>query len=82
LDIFSQHARKLYPAIKRMPVRQVQAFAALVLARARDDAQAQAIVDDLAHRYPADALLNGYWLPTTRAIIEINRKNPAKALAY
>jgi eukaryotic-like serine/threonine-protein kinase len=34
----------------------------------------------LAKRNPLNTVTNGYWLPTVRAAIEINRTNPAKAL--
>ena len=67
--------------LRQMPSRQVQTFSALVLARAGDNARAEAIADDLASRHPSDTLLNGYWLPAIRATIEMNRKNPAGALA-
>jgi eukaryotic-like serine/threonine-protein kinase len=68
--------------LRQMPSRQVQTFAALVLARAGDNARAEAIADDLARRFPTDTLLKGYWLPAIRATIEMNRKNPAGALKY
>ena len=67
--------------LRKIPSRQVQTFAAFVLARAGDNARAEAIADSLASQYPSDTLLNGYWLPAIRAAIEINRKNPARALA-
>jgi predicted Zn-dependent protease len=34
----------------------------------------------LEKRFPVDTLLRDYWLPTTRAAIEVNRSNPAKAI--
>jgi len=68
-------------ALRQMPSRQVQTFAALVLARAGDNPRADAIADELASRYPSDTLLKGYWLPVIRATIEMNRKNPTGALA-
>jgi hypothetical protein len=36
--------------------------------------------DDLARRYPLDTLINGYWLPTIRAAIELDHNNPAQAI--
>jgi tetratricopeptide (TPR) repeat protein len=42
--------------------------------------RAEQMADDLAKRFPADTAVNRYWLPTIRAAIEINRKNPAKAV--
>jgi len=59
------------------PVRTV---AALVLARAGDTARAEAIVKDLNRKFATDTLLNGYWIPSIQAAIEIDRKNPARAI--
>jgi eukaryotic-like serine/threonine-protein kinase len=55
-------------------------MAALTLARAGDTARAQSMADDLGKHSPLNTVLNGYWLPTTRAAIELNRKHPDKAL--
>ncbi len=58
----------------------VQSFAALALARAGDSVRAQKLADQLQKQYPLDTMINGYWLPTTRAAIEINRNHPSKAI--
>jgi eukaryotic-like serine/threonine-protein kinase len=58
----------------------VQALAALALARAGDVARAGAITQELSQRFPNDIWLNSYWLPSIRAAIEIERKNPARAI--
>jgi serine/threonine protein kinase/Tfp pilus assembly protein PilF len=60
--------------------RDLRTLAALVLARAGDAAQAQEMSNDLARRYPVDTLVNGYWLPTIRAAIELDYNNPAEAI--
>ena len=60
--------------------RDVQTLAALVLAQGGDAAQAQKMSNDLARRYPLDTLINGYWLPTIRAAIELNHNNPTEAI--
>jgi serine/threonine protein kinase/tetratricopeptide (TPR) repeat protein len=57
-----------------------QILGALALARAGDSAQAAKMADDLAKRYPEDTLLNNYWLPSTRAAIELSRNNAGKAI--
>jgi DNA-binding winged helix-turn-helix (wHTH) protein/tetratricopeptide (TPR) repeat protein len=78
---YPQQGRKeAESALKQMPSRDVQSFAALVLASAGDNARAQAIADELGRRYVDNTLLNTYWLPAIRAVIEINHKNPGKAL--
>jgi serine/threonine protein kinase/tetratricopeptide (TPR) repeat protein len=60
--------------------RDMQILAALVLARAGDSARAQALADALEKRNPLNTVINGYWLPTIRAAVEINRNKPAKAI--
>lgn len=42
--------------------------------------EAEKIAQDLAKRFPRDTLINSYWLPTINAAIEINRRNPSKAI--
>ncbi len=58
----------------------VRSVSALALARAGDAARAEAIVKDLKRRFPTDTLLNRYWIPSIQAAIEIDRKNPARAI--
>jgi tetratricopeptide (TPR) repeat protein len=63
--------------------RDVQILSGLALARAGDSTRAQALADNLAQRLhrgtgaDSDLLLNtvidGYWLPTIRAAIEVSR---------
>ena len=55
-------------------------MAALVMARAGDAAQAEKIAGELAAAYPLDMLVNSYWLPVTRASVELEKKNAARAL--
>jgi TolA-binding protein len=56
-------------------------LAALALARAGNDAKAQALADELNSRFPQSSLLQKYWLPTIRASIELSHQNPLKAVA-
>lgn len=60
--------------------RGVQILAALALARAEDSPRAERIANELQKRFPLDTVINGYWLPTVRATIEINRSDPSKAI--
>ena len=57
-----------------------QVLAALVLARAGDTAQAQILADSLEKRFPQNAELNNYWLPSIRAAIQLDRGKPAEAI--
>ena len=38
------------------------------------------IRDEVARSFPLNTVINGYWLPTIRAAIELSRSNPAAAL--
>jgi tetratricopeptide (TPR) repeat protein len=67
-------------ALALASTRDVQTLAALALARAGQTSESQQIAGRLAAAYPSDTLLNSYWLPTIRASLELNRKNPAKAV--
>jgi eukaryotic-like serine/threonine-protein kinase len=51
-----------------------------VFALCGDAAQAQTHANRLAAQYPNDTRLNGIWLPVTRAALELDRGQPAKAL--
>jgi tetratricopeptide (TPR) repeat protein len=58
----------------------VQAVAALALARSGEVARARALADSLANRFPTHLWLQRYWLPCIRAAIEMSRSNPAGAV--
>jgi eukaryotic-like serine/threonine-protein kinase len=79
---FSGARRQVASALAMPEDRDVQVQAGAVLARAGDAGQAQKIADYLAKKYPSDSLVNYLWLPTIRAAIEIEHKNPAKAVEY
>jgi eukaryotic-like serine/threonine-protein kinase len=58
-----------------------EADAARVFARTGDTARAEKFVADLAKEHPFDTLLNQVKLPTARAILDLQRNQPAQALA-
>ncbi len=43
-------------------------------------AESQKLIDEDKRRFPLDTLVNGLWIPTASAAIEIFRDNPAKAI--
>jgi hypothetical protein len=55
---------------------------ALALTDANKSSQAQVtkLMDDLAHRFPEDTVVQFNYLPTIRAMVQINLGNPAKAI--
>ena len=61
-------------------VQPEAAVVALALARAGDVARAEIIARDLSRQFPTDVWMNGYWLPSIRAAIELDRKNPTQAI--
>jgi len=60
--------------------RDVRSAAALSLARAGNAPEAKRLADSLNKNLPKDTVIQGYWLPAIQAAIELNAKNPAKAL--
>jgi len=66
-------------ALTMMPGKDVKIFGALALARAGDVVQAQKIVDTLNKEFPQNTIVQGYWLPSIRAAIDLNAKNAARA---
>jgi serine/threonine protein kinase len=67
-------------ALELASTRDIQVLAALALARAGDSTRARNMADELGKNFPANTILNGYWLPTIRAANEINSKNPSQAV--
>ena len=61
--------------------RDVQQLAALVLVRAGDMTRANALVQDLAKRYPLYTTVQSYWLPAINAQLALNAGEAEKALA-
>src|SRR5580693_6511191 len=67
-------------ALATASTRDVSILAALAFARIGDTDQAKRMADDLAARFPLNTVINRYWLPTIYASIEIQRRNPARAV--
>jgi tetratricopeptide (TPR) repeat protein/predicted Ser/Thr protein kinase len=67
-------------ALALAPGKVVRGVAALALARARDGAGARRLAENLNRDFPQDTLIQGYWLPSIRAAIELNARNPASAI--
>jgi eukaryotic-like serine/threonine-protein kinase len=67
-------------ALKLAPNRDVRAVAALALARAGDTAGAEKLAAELDKTFPLDTLVQRYWLPTIRAAVALERKDPNRAI--
>jgi tetratricopeptide (TPR) repeat protein len=44
------------------------------------DSQAQSLIDELAKQRPSDTIVNGIWLPSIRAAVELQRGNVSGAI--
>jgi predicted Zn-dependent protease len=66
--------------MKLAPNSETQKLAALTLARAGDTASAEKLADKLDKAFPLDTRMQKYWLPTTRAAIAMQRKDPGRAV--
>jgi serine/threonine protein kinase/tetratricopeptide (TPR) repeat protein len=67
-------------ALELASTHDTQIIAALVSARNGNTVGAEKLADEVGKRYPADTLVNSYWLPAIRAWLELERKDPAKAV--
>jgi eukaryotic-like serine/threonine-protein kinase len=67
-------------ALRLAPNRDVRAVAALALAQAADTAGAEKLAAELDRTYPLDTLVQRYWLPTIRAGVALERKDPNRAI--
>jgi eukaryotic-like serine/threonine-protein kinase len=67
-------------SLKLASNRDVQALAALALARAGDTSRAEKIAAKLDKAFPLDTLVQKYWLPTIRAALALERKDPNRAI--
>jgi tetratricopeptide (TPR) repeat protein/predicted Ser/Thr protein kinase len=67
-------------ALKLAPNRDVRAVAALALARAGDTAGAEKLAAELDKTFPLDTRAQRYWLPTIRAGVALERKDPNRAI--
>ena len=67
-------------ALKLAPNRDVRVIAALALARAGDTAAAEKLAAELDKTFPLDTLVQRYWLPTIRAAVALERKDPNRAI--
>jgi eukaryotic-like serine/threonine-protein kinase len=77
----SSQARAAAAAALKLAVnRDVQAMSALAMAQAGDSAGADKLASELNKNYPLDTLVQNYWLPCIRAAMELERKNPGKAV--
>jgi tetratricopeptide (TPR) repeat protein len=62
--------------------RGIQGAAAEALARCGDTGRARTLLDEIARRFPVNTEVNNVILPLVRAAIEMQRRNPLKAIEF
>jgi len=68
-------------ALARSDDPDSRAAAAYLFASAGDATRAQKLIDDLAKESPSDTVLNQVFLPCARAVLSLQRNQPAQAIA-
>ena len=72
--------RRATLALKLSTDRDLQYFAALAFAYARDDARAKALADDLDKRFPEDTIVQFNYVPTVRGKLALNKGDASGAI--
>ena len=73
--------RRATLALKLSTGRDLQYFAALAFAYAKDDAQAKALADDLDKSFPEDTIVQFNYLPSIRGKLALNKGDASGAIA-
>jgi DNA-binding winged helix-turn-helix (wHTH) protein/predicted Zn-dependent protease len=60
--------------------RDVEYGAAFALALSGESSRSQTLTDDLSRRFPEDTIVRFTYLPTLRALLALNRRQPANAV--
>jgi eukaryotic-like serine/threonine-protein kinase len=72
--------RSVATALELSKDREVEYGAAFALALTGDSKRAQALTDDLEKRFPEDTCVKFAYVPELRALLAMNRNDPAKAI--
>jgi serine/threonine protein kinase/tetratricopeptide (TPR) repeat protein len=78
---FPEARKEITAALAESDTPDIRAGAAYVFATAGDASRAQKLVDDLAKESPSDTLLSQVSLPVVRALLSLQRNQPAQAVA-
>jgi DNA-binding winged helix-turn-helix (wHTH) protein/Tfp pilus assembly protein PilF len=71
---------KAADALELSKSRDVEYGAALALALSGDSSRSQALMEDLARRFPEDTRLQLTYVPTLRALLALNHNQPANSV--
>jgi eukaryotic-like serine/threonine-protein kinase len=67
-------------ALSLVEGKAVESVAAMTFAQAGDTAQATKVAEKLNRGFAQDTIIQGYWLPSIRAAIELHGNNHSKAI--
>jgi eukaryotic-like serine/threonine-protein kinase len=76
----AQARRDAAIALGLAPGPEVRLMVALTLAQVGAAEQARTLSDRLNQESPLDTMIQGYWLPTISAVLELNRDNAQRAI--
>jgi eukaryotic-like serine/threonine-protein kinase len=77
---FAQARQQAAEALALSDGRSVRVMAALAFARAGDAAHVQKLAEKLDQEAPLDSIIQGYWLPSIRAAMELDKDSPDQAI--
>jgi len=77
----SQEARARVDKGLAITEKGIRVAAAIALARIGDANRAEKLLEEEAKAFPLDTLINNAQIPVARAIIELQRNNPSKAIS-
>lgn len=72
--------KRAQESLQKAKDKEVEYGAAFALALSGDSTQSQAIADNLEKQYPEDTSVKFSYLPTLRALLALNRHDPATAI--
>ena len=81
LGNLNEARQKISDALALSQDRGTRTIVMQLLARTGDTARSQKIADDLVRQYPTDTLLNKVFVPVAQAASDLQRNQPAQAVA-
>jgi DNA-binding winged helix-turn-helix (wHTH) protein/tetratricopeptide (TPR) repeat protein len=76
----SMARQRAMDALELSTSRDVEYGAAFALALSGESSRSQTLTDDLSRRFPEDTIVRFTYLPTLRALLAVNRRQPANAV--
>jgi eukaryotic-like serine/threonine-protein kinase len=81
LGNLTEARQKISEALAASQDRDTRQIAMVLLAQTGDAARSQKMAEELVRQQPTDMLLNKVWVPTAQAFTDLQRNQPAQAVA-